>query len=168
MPTTARLRSAVAGLAAGTLVSTTTVAFVSGWEGTSYVPYKDIAGYWTVCTGHIQDVDRNRTYTAAECAALLAQDLEEHGAGVLACVKAPITEPQQVALVSLGFNIGVYAFCSSTLVRKLNALDYAGAAAQFERWNRADGKISKGLTNRRKAERALFMKSLPTPARSVG
>jgi GH24 family phage-related lysozyme (muramidase) len=69
---------------------------------------------------------------------------------------APVTQNQFDALVSLAYNIGRAAFRKSTLVRKHRAGDYAGAAREFLRWNRAGGKVMRGLTRRREAEARMY------------
>lgn len=61
------------------------------------------------------------------------------------------------ALTSLSYNIGIGALASSTLMRMFNAGDRAGAAEQFKRWNKAQGKISDGLIRRRAHERRVFL-----------
>ncbi|KQD16250.1 lysozyme [Acinetobacter baumannii] len=70
----------------------------------------------------------------------------------------PLTQNQFDALVSLAYNIGSGAFKGSTLLKLLNKGDYKGAADQFLVWNKAGGKVMKGLVRRREAERALFLK----------
>ncbi|WP_395225489.1 lysozyme [Salmonella sp. SKLX100676] len=72
-------------------------------------------------------------------------------------VKVKLTQGQFDALVSFAYNLGARTLSSSTLLRKLNAGDYAGAADEFLRWNKAGGKVLNGLTRRREAERALFL-----------
>ncbi len=72
-------------------------------------------------------------------------------------VSVLLNEAQLGALVSFTYNVGVGAFKSSTLLKMLNAGDYVGASLQFARWNKAGGKVLKGLTNRRLAETALFI-----------
>ena len=67
-----------------------------------------------------------------------------------------MTDEEEGALVDLVFNIGAGNFQHSTLLRLLNAGDYAGASEQFQRWNRANGNVLAGLTKRRAAEAALF------------
>ncbi|MEQ1307615.1 lysozyme, partial [Acinetobacter bereziniae] len=62
------------------------------------------------------------------------------------------------ALVSLAYNIGINAFQNSTLLKRLNALEYLGAAQQFDVWIKAGGKTVQGLVNRRAVEKALFLK----------
>lgn len=68
----------------------------------------------------------------------------------------PATQNQFDALVSLAYNIGVRALSTSTLMTLHRAGDYAGAAAQFLRWNRAGGRVLAGLTRRREAEAKLY------------
>ena len=89
----------------------------------------------------------------------MANDLKKFESAVNQ-VKVPLNQNQYDALVSLAYNIGVGAFLSSTLFKKLNTKDYKGAAEQFDRWNRAGGKVMRGLTNRRAKERKLFEKAL--------
>ncbi|TVS40518.1 lysozyme, partial [Xylella fastidiosa subsp. multiplex] len=71
-------------------------------------------------------------------------------------MRVPLKQHQFDALVSLSFNIGACAFHRSTLLRKLNAGDVAGAAQQFHVWKWAGGRVQSGLIIRRAAERALF------------
>jgi lysozyme len=84
------------------------------------------------------------------------------------CVLAPLTQAQFDALVSLAYNIGPANLRGSTLMRKLNERDYATAASEFVRWNRAAGQIMRGLTRRRYAERALFEGELVDEAIRIG
>ncbi|WP_230951259.1 lysozyme, partial [Xylella fastidiosa] len=71
-------------------------------------------------------------------------------------VRVPLKQQQFDALVSLSFNIGAGAFHRSTLLKRLNAGDVAGALEQFHVWKWAGGSIQSGLIIRRAAERALF------------
>jgi lysozyme len=88
---------------------------------------------------------------------LLRKDLAEVAAGILARVRAPLTQGQFDALCSFVFNVGLGHFGSSTLLKKLNAGDYAGAASEFLRWDKASGKSLPGLRERRSAERQRFL-----------
>ena len=72
-------------------------------------------------------------------------------------VKVTLTQNQFDALVSFAYNVGLGAFGDSTLLKLLNAGDIDNASKQFERWNKAGGKVSNGLTRRRNAEKALFL-----------
>ena len=72
-------------------------------------------------------------------------------------VKVTLTQNQFDALVSFAYNVGIGAFGDSTLLKLLNAGDIDNASKQFERWNKAGGKVSNGLIRRRNAEKALFL-----------
>ena len=72
-------------------------------------------------------------------------------------IKVPINKNQQLALLSLRYNIGT-AFDKSTLLRELNSGNYIAAALRFAEWRLSEGKISQGLVNRRERERQLFNK----------
>lgn len=77
-------------------------------------------------------------------------------------VKVTLNDDQKGALADFIYNVGEYAFDHSTMLAKLNVSDYAGAAAEFPRWNLSDGVVLAGLTKRRKAEQAVFLgKSKP-------
>jgi lysozyme len=132
------------------------------------------AGIWTVAFGRALrtkdgkrflkgNADKAEAYrqypalTEAEAEAMLQEDLAIFAAHVAKLVKVPLSENQRGALVSFAYNCGHGALASSTLLKKLNAGDYDGAAAEFKRWNKAGGKVLRGLTRRREAEAALFM-----------
>ena len=124
---------------------------------------------FTIGVGHTSaagppKVTKGMKITAAESDAILTRDLATFEAAVERAVKVPVNQNEFDALVSLAFNIGAGAFAKSTLVKKLNAGDRAGAANAFLSWNRAAGKVMPGLTTRRKAERAQFLAKVSTPA----
>lgn len=127
-------------------------AFIAPWEGRSLTPYADVIGVLTVCNGHTGGVE-NRTYTPAECDALLRDDTAIAYATVTRCIASPMTQGEAVALTSATFNIGPKVVCGSTLQRKANAGDWAGACAELDRWVNAAGKRLAGLVRRRSAER---------------
>lgn len=129
---------------------------IFGFENYSQ-PYLDSAGLPTVCIGHMdRDIDLRRIYSEGECAELFRKDLAITEAAIAAHVRVSLTANQRAALQSLIFNIGAEAFRKSTLLRKLNAGDYSGTAAQFDRWVLSGGVKVQGLVNRRAAERSLF------------
>ena len=68
------------------------------------------------------------------------------------CVKVPLFQHEYDAYLSLSYNIGSGAFCGSTLVRKLNAQDYAGACMEILKWDKFKGAALPGLSDRRKQE----------------
>ena len=79
-------------------------------------------------------------------------DVQQFEGALKPCVRVPLHQHEYDAFLSLAYNIGSGAFCSSTLVRKLNAGDYAGACAEILRWDRFRGEPLRGLTLRRQAE----------------
>lgn len=133
------------------------VGFIQKWEDTKPVAYLDVVGIPTICTGSTKGVRIGQVAAPGECEARLIEDTTYAGKALARCVIAPVTQRQYDALVSLGFNIGGGAICASTLIRKLNQGDCRGAAEQFLRWDYAGGQKVRGLTNRRKAERELFI-----------
>ena len=129
------------------------VPLVMLYEG--YVPWvhRDPIGRLAACYGHDdQTMTPGKRFTAAECQAMLDQDLLKH-ADALDCIKQPMTDGQKAAFLSFAFNVGNNAFCQSTLARKANAGDMRGACAELSRWTLAGGKEMPGLVKRRAAER---------------
>lgn len=128
--------------------------------------YPDPAHGWkvpTCCYGHTDAAGepkyaktKDKRFTKAEGRLILERDLAQYAAQVRAYVKAPLNEDQFGALVSFTYNLGSANLLKSTLLKKLNKGDYEGAAREFYRWNRAGGKIMKGLVRRRAAEADLF------------
>ena len=82
--------------------------------------------------------------------------MQGFAAQVAALLKVPTKQHQFDALVSFAYNCGIGNLRSSTLLRKLNAGDFPGAALEFHRWNRANGRVLAGLVRRRAAEALLF------------
>lgn len=139
------------------------LALIKSFEGFSARPYLCPAGIPTIGYGATYYPDgrrvtmQDRPVTEADATAMLRSMLASYEAGVDRYVGVPLTQGQFDALVSFAYNIGLSALKNSTLLRVLNLRDYAGAAAQFARWNRANGKVLPGLTRRREAERKLFV-----------
>lgn len=123
------------------------------------------AGVWTIGYGHTKGVFKGQKITKEECEDLLKDDLIEFADYVKAAVKVPLTQAQFDALVSFTYNLGSGNLKISSLLRKLNAFNYDGAAAEFANWNKAtvNGKLTAlpGLTRRRTAEAALFAMDAP-------
>ncbi|HDS6456375.1 TPA: lysozyme [Morganella morganii subsp. morganii] len=129
------------------------LVLIPAFEGMRYKPYQDIAGVWTVCAGHTgPDIQRDKIYTQAECDALLDKDLAVVAKGVDRLIRVDIPVHTRGAIYSFVYNTGVDAFSRSTLLRKLNAGDRAGACGEMKRWVFAGGKPWKGLMTRREVE----------------
>lgn len=104
-----------------------------------------------------QPIKMGTVWSRERADARFAKDLEKFERGVLeALAGAPVTQGQFDACVSFAYNVGLGAFASSTLLKKHKAGDYAGAKAEFGRWNKAAGRVMAGLTRRRAAEAALY------------
>ena len=146
----------------GAVAATALLAFTPKFEGTELSTYRDMGGVLTYCTGATENAAWGKTYTPAQCRAQLDRDLERHAAGIAACIPlASLTDGQKVAFVDVAYNIGVAGFCGSSMARRTNAGDMAGACNALLLWNKVGGKEVRGLTRRRQAERELCLKGLP-------
>jgi len=147
---------------------------IRGEEGRRLDVYRDPgAGAWTVGDGHLvlasDSVMRNgvllklhpfgpvKEITAAEADKFFNNDTTIATHAVDDAVKVLLTSNQRAALISLVFNIGVTAWNKSTILRKINAGDFPGAANEFSRWIYDNGVIVDGLVTRRERERTLFL-----------
>lgn len=138
------------------------IALIKEFEGCKLTAYQDSVGVWTIGYGWTQPVDgkpirAGMTIKQETAERLLKTGLVSYESDVSRLVKVELTQGQLDALVSFTYNLGARSLSTSTLLRKLNAGDYAGAADEFLRWNKAGGKVLNGLTCRREAERALFL-----------
>jgi len=133
--------------------------FIQDVEGCKLFAYLDTGGVWTIGVGHTgPEVVKGLSCTMGQAMVWLAEDVREAEDAINKAVKVSLTQNQFDALVSFVFNVGVGAFLSSTLLKKLNAGDYEGAAGQFPRWNKDNGKEIAGLTKRRHLEQSVFQK----------
>ncbi|MBK0378579.1 lysozyme [Mucilaginibacter segetis] len=150
------------------------LAIIKQFEGLMLTAYRDVAGIWTIGYGSTRYHDGkavkpgDRLTHPNQAEALLLNTLGWYVTAVNNSVKVPLTQNQFDALVSFAYNEGTGALQKSTLMRKLNAHDYIGAADQFLVWNKITdpqtGKkvICDTLTKRRKQERTLFLKQQPS------
>lgn len=127
----------------------------------------EVLGTLTIGYGHTDSsVWIGQKITEAQADDYLDDDLREAEAAVEAGVAVPISDNQFSALVSFAFNVGVGAFRNSTLLRKINATDFAGAASEFDKWTKTTigGRkvTSRGLVRRRSAEKELFTREMPS------
>ena len=143
--------------------------FVTREEGEVLTAYPDAGGKWTIGVGHLitgsERVNGERLHpfgpvtriSREQSRAFLADDIKTATRAVDDAVQVLLTTNQRNALVSLVFNIGAGAFRSSTLLKKINASDFAGAANEFGKWVNVNGSRNPGLVARRERERQLFM-----------
>lgn len=149
-------------LAIGGAVLAAAIAFVGNWEGLSLAAYHDTGQVPTICYGSTRGVKIGQSATVAECDAMFTRDLMLHEVGMRACMKQPDALPDDtyVAILSFTYNVGVGAACRSTLMRHVNRGDLRAACDQLPRWNKDNGRVIRGLTNRRASERALCLAGL--------
>jgi len=137
-------------------IAKSTLSFITKEEGVRYRAYQDSKGLWTIGVGHLIKSNEphlmKATLTQEDVDKLLESDLKWCDEAVANSVRVPLTQPQYDALYSLCFNIGETQFKKSTVVKRLNVNDYAGAADAILMWNKPAV-----LENRRKRERALFL-----------
>lgn len=136
---------------------------IKEFEGLRLKAYRDSVNVLTVGFGHTSmagppEVKSGMTITAQEAEDILARDLGKFEKAVFDKLTRSPTQNEYGAMVSLCFNVGPGNFAKSSVLRKFNEGDEQGAADAFLRWNRADGKVMAGLTRRREAERALFLR----------
>lgn len=144
--------------------SSSAYALIKRYEGLRTTAYLCPAGVYTLGYGHTKGVGKGQTCTQAQAEIMLEQDVGEIEVNIVRALNAgevEVTQSQFDALVSFVFNIGFNAFLGSTLLRRLEHGDIAGAADEFLRWNKAKVAgsyvVLAGLSKRRQAERALFL-----------
>ncbi len=143
-------------------ISNEGITFIKEREAFRAIPYKDSAGKLTIGFGHL--LKRGEVFGAissVEATAIMLRDLVPAETSINTHVTITLEQYQYDALVSFTFNEGVAAFEGSTLLKKVNKKDIAGAASEFLRWDKehVNGILvsSVGLLNRRKKERIIFM-----------
>jgi lysozyme len=148
---------------------------IAAYEGWRAQLYEDVAHHATIGYGHlvhlgpITAADRagqfGKGISTEQGLALLRSDVKRMVDAVRQKVTVPLNQNQFDALVSFTFNVGAGAFGGSTLLKRLNAGDYAGAANEFGKWTKSGGKVFAGLVRRRTEEAALFRGgAAPMPA----
>ena len=135
-----------------------------GWRANAYPDPATGAEPWTVGYGHTTAAGPPKVYkglsiTKEQGEAILKADLIAVENTVLKAVKVPLTANQFGALVSFTYNVGGGNLRKSTLLKKVNLGDFAGAGNEFAKWNKAAGKVMAGLTRRRQAEALLFRRA---------
>lgn len=138
------------------LINQAGLDLIKSCEGLKLTAYQDIVGVWTIGYGCTQGVHGGMVITQQEAEAMLMKELSTFEQGVARYVQVALNDNQFAALVSFSYNLGLGSLQKSTLLRLLNSGDYAGAANEFPKWNKAGGKPVQGLTTRRLAEQTLF------------
>lgn len=133
--------------------------FIKSFERLRLVAYTDLGGVWTIGWGHTgRDVFKGLKIDSWQAGQLFIKDTKVVEYVLNTFVKVALNQNEYDALASLVFNIGGPKFATSTLLKKLNAGDKAGAAKQILRWVKVDGLVVKGLVRRREAEYVTFFR----------
>lgn len=160
------------------------IAMIKHYEGVRQKPYRDVVALWTVGVGHLMYPEQAalpnknnakpeyqgkfredfaikfedfRVFPMEEVDGILRNDLVRFELGVERLCPVELTQGEFDALCSFAFNVGLGALQRSTLRAKINRGDKTGAANEFLKYVYAGGKVYKGLENRRKDERAVFL-----------
>ena len=144
---------------------------IKRYEGCKLKAYKCSAGVWTIGYGNtkyqdgtsVKEGDVITQQQADELFKVIVDNFEYQVKMIIGDrLKTILPETSISALVSLAYNIGVGAFAKSTLLKviKENKNDLKGIINQWVRWNRANGVVLKGLTNRRYDEVVLYIEGI--------
>jgi GH24 family phage-related lysozyme (muramidase) len=140
------------------------VEFIKKEEGCRLKAYQDSVGIWTIGYGTILTNDRavkqDDAITQEEADQFLQSNLNDKWNAIKPMIKKPLNENQQAAILSLVYNIGVGAFSTSTVLKKININQFdATIRDAFMMWVKAGGKTLQGLINRRTREADLYFKT---------
>ena len=128
-----------------------------GYNSTAYIPVKgDVA---TIGFGTTKGVKLGDRTTPQDALKRALTDINKFEGALKQCVKVPLTQGEYDAYISLSYNIGSFAFCNSTLVKRLNAGRYEDACIEILQWDRFKGQKLAGLTKRRTEEYHLCLGS---------
>jgi len=138
--------------AAAIVASAAVLVGVAVHEGYKSTAYQDVGGVYTVGYGQADGVKKGDVTDPVRALVKLEQSLDEHAKGMVQCIKVPVSQGEYDAYLDFTYNVGVSAFCHSTLNKKLNDMDYAGACKELLKWVTAGGKPQPGLVKRRQEE----------------
>lgn len=160
------ISSAVAGL--GALGIATYI--LQPFEGREYQAYQDVGGVWTICDGATRGVVKGDFADDLDCDRMTARDVAEADAVLNRCAPGVEMPPyRRAAFIDFIYNVGPGragvkdGFCVlksgkwSTMRRMLNSGNQIGACNQIPLWNKAGGKVLRGLTERREVERLVCL-----------
>lgn len=117
----------------------------------------------TACYGETENVRLGQKFTEKQCADLLALKLRRYDAEIGHCITVELPDATRAALVTFAYNVGSAGACKSSAIRKMNAGDIRGGCDALMSWNKAQGRVVRGLTIRRGAERKMCLAGLDAP-----
>jgi lysozyme len=137
------------------------LALIKSFESCRLNSYQDQKGIWTIGYGHSAKIDpcvvEGMSINQDQAELYLKQDLAKFEQ-LDHYLAEHVNDNQFSALVALAFNIGLPALKMSTLIKDINAGNYADMAIQWKSWDHVDGVVNDGLRRRRIAELELFRK----------
>ena len=145
------------------------VAFIKPWEGLWTTAQVDTIGTGrpvTYCYGQTNEagaVKAGTKFTPQQCSDLLAKSLPKYADEIAPCIKVPISDKEYAAYISFAYNVGSAGFCHSSAAARLNRGDHRGACDALMGWTKAQGRVVRGLVNRRTAERKLCLDGIGEP-----
>lgn len=145
------------------IVNQRTIDLIKRFEGCKLTAYQDIVGVWTIGYGTTANAGvgiephEGMKITQKEAEVLLHKTIDNFAPSVASRIKVPVSSNEFGACLCLSYNIGLGAFSKSTVLREINSGNKGKAAEAFKMWNKAGGKVVKGLINRRAAEADLFL-----------
>lgn len=132
---------------------------ITDFEGFSAVPYYCSARVPTIGYGNTYYPDgklvtmADKAITKKEAFEIFKHVADRFALSVNRHLKKPVTQNQFNSLTSFAYNLGTGNFASSTLLKKVNINpNDPSIKAEFLKWNKAGGKVVKGLTARRNKE----------------
>ena len=138
-------------------------SLIKQFEGFREHAYQDVVGVWTIGYGFTAGVQPGQQMTPAQADARLGTELLRYEDAVNRACIVPPNQNQFDALVCFAWNVGTAGMAGSTVIKAHNRGDFQSAARAFGLWNKAGGKVWPGLTRRRAAESALYLKPVPQP-----
>ena len=138
--------------AASLVASASVLVGIAIHEGYSNTAYHDSVGVATVGFGQADGVKMGDKTDPVRALIKLQSSIDSHAKGMTECIHVPISQGEYDAYLDFSYNVGVSAFCHSTLNKKLNSGDYDGACKGLLAWNQAGGKVLPGLVKRRQEE----------------
>jgi len=148
-------------------ISTNCIELIKKYEGFRSKPYLDAVSVATIGYGNTYYKDgrkvsmRDKPISESEASELLEYIANrDFGSKVNMLVNVDIGQNMFDALVSFAYNVGIKAFRESTMLKKINTLDFVGAANEIPLWKKDNGKVLAGLVSRRAEEKALFEKDI--------
>ena len=135
------------------------IGLIKSFEGCRLTAYKCPAGVWTIGWGETLGVKEGDAWTQEQADEALRRRVGQFMlATIKRCPQLHLEPPERlVACTSLAYNIGIGAFAASSVARHTTRRDYQHAADSFLLWNKAGGRVLRGLTRRRQAERLKYL-----------